>query len=71
VYSSGGQVITRRRFFGGDASFIGGAEVGYVLADIRGQVVASGTLGGLSALDFKPNTVSSPPNRLRSLFGPV
>jgi hypothetical protein len=71
VYSSGGQVITRRRFFGGDASFVGGVAIGYVLTDMAGTVLASGSTGGLSALDFRPDTVSTPPNQIRRLFGPA
>lgn len=71
VYSSGGQVITRRRFFGGDTSFVGGVEIGYVLTDMAGAVLASGSTGGLSALDFRPDTVSKPPNQIRRLFGPA
>lgn len=57
VISSGGEAITKKNFFNklwgaGNARFLGGTTVNFVLAEIGGQVAFGKTVTALGKLDF-------------------
>ncbi len=66
VFSSGGDVITPKSLWGsGDTSYVAGVIVGYFLAKLDGDIVASGISQKICALDY--HLSGNQNNKIRSV----